>query len=42
MIKKSLRAYITGSELIFLILTQGKMIRVFLFQRVKEKVNGYR
>ena len=37
---KSLKAYNTGSELIFLILTQGKMIRVFLFQRVKEKVNG--
>lgn len=39
MIKKSLRAYITGSQLILLILPYGKVIRVFLLQRVKKKVN---
>ena len=37
---QKLLSSITGSELIFFILTQGKMIRVFLFQSVKEKVNG--
>ena len=37
--KDRLRCF-SGSELIFFILTQGKMIRVFLFQSVKEKVNG--
>ena len=39
MIKKSLRAYITSRQLIFFILPEGEVVRVFLLQSVKEKVN---
>ena len=39
LIKKSLRAYITRRQLIFLILPDGKVVGVFLFQCVKEQVN---
>lgn len=40
MIKKSLRAYITRREFVFLILPEGEVVRVFLLQRIKEKING--
>ena len=40
MIKKSLRAYITRRQLVFFILPQGEVVRVFLLQGVKEKVNS--
>ena len=39
MIKKSLRAYIPGSQLVFFILPEGEVVRVFLFQSIKEQVN---
>ena len=40
MIKKSLRAYITGSQLVFLILADCKMFRLFLFQFLKKLIYG--
>ena len=40
MIKKSLRAYITGSQLVFLILPNCKMFRLLLFQFFKKLVHG--
>ena len=40
MIKKSLRAYITRRKFVFFILAEGEVVRVFLLQCVKEKVNG--
>ena len=39
MIKKSLRAYITRRQFIFMILAHGKVIRVFFFERVKEEID---
>ena len=39
MIKKSFRAYNTGSQLVFFILPEGEVVRVFLFQSIKEQVN---
>ena len=38
MIKKSLRAYITCGQLVFFILPEGKVIRVFLLQCVKQQI----
>jgi len=40
MIKKSLRAYITGSQLVFLILPDCKMLRLLLFQFLKKLIYG--
>ncbi len=40
MIKKSLRAYITGGQLIFLILAHRKVIWLLGFQCIKHKVYG--
>ena len=40
MIKKSLRAYITGGQLIFLILAHRKMIWLLGFQYIKHQVYG--
>ena len=40
MIKKSLRAYITGSQLVFLILADCKMLRLLLFQLLKKLIYG--
>ena len=40
MIKKSLRAYITGSQLVFLILADCKMLRLLLFQFLKKLIYG--
>ena len=40
MIKKSLRAYITGSQLVFLILADCKMLWLLLFQFFKKLVHG--
>ncbi len=40
MIKKSLRAYISRRQLEFVVLPDGKVVRVFLFQRVKQQVHG--
>ena len=42
MIKKSLRAYITGGQLIFLILAHRKVVWLLGFQCVKHQVYGYR
>lgn len=42
MIKKSLRAYITRRQLVFLILPHRKMVGFLGFQCVKHQVNGYR
>ena len=42
MIKKSLRAYITGCQLIFLILAHRKVIWLLGFQCIKHQVYGYR
>ena len=39
MIKKSLRAYITGSQLILLILANCKMFRLLLFQFLKKLIH---
>ena len=39
MIKKSLRAYISCRQFILLVLPEGEVVRVFLLQSVKEKVN---
>ena len=39
MIKKSLRAYITGSQLVFLILPDCKMLRLLLFQFLKKLIH---
>jgi len=40
MIKKSLRAYITGGQLIFLILAHRKVVRLLGFQCIKHKIHG--
>ena len=40
MIKKSLRAYISGSQLVFLILADRKMFRLLLFQFLKKLIYG--
>ena len=40
MIKKSLRAYISGGQLIFLILPDGKVARITGFQLIEHQVNG--
>ena len=40
MIKKSLRAYITGGQLIFLILAHRKVIWLLGFQCIKHQVHG--
>ena len=40
MIKKSLRAYITGGQLIFLILAHRKVIWLLGFQCIKHQVYG--
>ena len=40
MIKKSLRAYITGCQLIFLILAHRKVIWLLGFQCIKHQVYG--
>ena len=40
MIKKSLRAYITGSQLIFLILAHRKVVWLLGFQCIKHQVYG--
>ena len=40
MIKKSLRAYITGSQLEFAVLLHGEVVRVLLLQFGKKQVNG--
>ena len=40
MIKKSLRAYISGRQLIFLILLDREMVRLLFFQTGKHQVNG--
>ena len=39
MIKKSLRAYITRSQFVLLVLLDRKMLRVFFFQTFKHEVN---
>ena len=39
MIKKSLRAYITGRQLILLILTDCKVLRFLLFQFLKQFIH---
>ena len=39
MIKKSLRAYITCRQLVFFILSDCKVVRVLLFQLLKQQVN---
>ena len=38
MIKKSLRAYITRSQFVLLVLLDRKMLRVFFFQTFKHEV----
>ena len=40
MINKPLRAYNTRRQLIFLILPDGEVIRIFLFQRLKHEIHG--
>ena len=40
MIKKSLRAYITATELVFFILLHRKAIRLALFQPLEHIVHG--
>ncbi len=40
MIKKSLRAYISGSHFEFAVLLHGKVVRMFFLQLGKEQVNG--
>ena len=40
MIKKSLRAYISGGQLEFAVLLHGEVVRVLLLQLGKEQVNG--
>ena len=40
MIKKSLRAYITGGQLEFAVLLHGEVVRVLLLQFGKKQVNG--
>ena len=40
MIKKSLRAYITGGQLIFFILTHRKVVWLLGFQCIKHQVYG--
>ena len=40
MIKKSLRAYITGGQLIFLILAHRKVVWLLGFQCIKHQVYG--
>lgn len=42
MIKKSLRAYISAGELVFLILAHRKVVWLLGFQCVKHQVYGYR
>ena len=42
MIKKSLRAYITGSQLVFLVLTDGEVVGLLGFQCIKHQVYRYR
>ena len=39
MIKKSLRAYITGSQLVFLVLPDCKMLRLLLFQFLEQFIH---
>ena len=39
MIKKSLRAYISGSHLKFAVLLHGEMIRLLLFQLGKQQIH---
>ena len=39
MIKKSLRAYITGSKLEFCVLPDSKMVRIFLLQIFKHQIH---
>ena len=38
MIKKSLRAYITGSQLVLLVLTDGEVVGLLGFQCIKHQV----
>ena len=38
MIKKSLQAYNTGSQLVFFVLPYRKMVRVFLLQFIKHQI----
>ena len=40
LIKKSFRAYNTGSQLVFLILADCKMLRLLLFQFLKKLIYG--
>lgn len=42
MIKKSLRAYISRSQLVLFVLTDGEVVGLLCLQRVKHQVNGYR
>ena len=42
MIKKSLRAYITSGQLIFLILAHRKVVWLLGFQCIKHQIHGYR
>ena len=42
MIKKSLRAYISAGELVFLILPHGEVLGAATFQPVKHIVHQYR
>ena len=42
MIKKSLRAYISGSQLVLLVLTDGEVVGLLGFQCIKHQVYGYR
>ncbi len=40
MINKPLRAYNTRRQLVLLILPDGEVIRIFLFQRLKHEIHG--
>ena len=40
MIKKSLRAYISGSHLKFTVLLHSKVVRVLLFQLGEQQIHG--